>query len=207
MRSSSSSTFTSFKWTLTGSCGRQRLLQLEFASAPRGVSGSGCCFGRRARACGSFAGGALFWAFCHIYYTTAVTTRAARWKQAGRPLQGTAFPSQWTGSSPVVGWGSSSAQGETAVTPVFDSDTCVSRVFLPFSAAWGAGYAQAPCSRTCLSFPPTGSLFLWCCFSSHPPAVTSYDVTAPTPHGLGPAAPLLVALSFGHSAIFTILLQ
>ena len=152
MRSSSSSTFTSFKWALTGSCGRQRLLPLEFASAPRGVSGSGCCFGRRARACGSFAGGALFWAFCHIYYTTAVTTRAARWKQAGRPLQGTAFPSQWTGSSPVVGWGSSSAQGETAVTPVFDSDTCVSRVFLPFSAAWGAGYAQAPCSRTCLSF-------------------------------------------------------
>ena len=32
--------------------------------------------------------------------------------------------------------------------------------------------------------------------------MTSYDVTAPTPHGLGPAAPLLVALSFGHSAIF-----
>ena len=26
---------------------------------------------------------------------------------------------QWTGSSPVVGWGSSSTQGETAVTPVF----------------------------------------------------------------------------------------
>ena len=89
MRSSSSSTFTSSKWTLTGSCGRQRLLPLEFASAPRGISGSGCCFGRRARACGSFAGGAIFWAFCHIYYTTAVTTRAARWKQAGRPLQGT----------------------------------------------------------------------------------------------------------------------
>ena len=32
--------------------------------------------------------------------------------------------------------------------------------------------------------------------------MASYDATAPTPHGLGPAAPLLVALSFGHSAIF-----
>ena len=38
-------------------------------------------------------------------HTTAVTTRAACWKQAGRPLQGTAFPSPWTGSSPLVGWG------------------------------------------------------------------------------------------------------
>ena len=56
-------------------------------------------------------------------------------------------------------------------------------------------------------FPTHRLPFLWCCFSSHPPAVTSYDATAPTPHGLGPAAPLLVALSFGHSAIFTILLQ
>ena len=52
----------------------------------------------------------------------------------------------------MVGWGSSSTQGETAVTPIFDSDTRVSRVFLPFSAAWGSGYAQAPRSRTCLSF-------------------------------------------------------
>jgi len=62
----------------------QRLLPLEFASAPRGISGSGCCFGRRARACGSFAGGALFWAFCHILlYYCSDNARSAL--ETGRP--------------------------------------------------------------------------------------------------------------------------
>ena len=65
---------------------------------------------RWARACGFFAGGALFWGFCHILYTAAVTTRAARWKQAGRPLQGTRTshlsppsPSPNT-ATPIVAW-------------------------------------------------------------------------------------------------------
>ena len=58
--------------------------------------------------------------------------------------------------------------------------------------------APAP---VCLSHPPA-PFFCGVVFSSHPPAVASYDATAPTPHGLGPAAPLLVALSFGHSATF-----
>jgi len=60
--------------------------------------------------------------------------------------------------------GASSAQGETDVTPISTVAPCVSRVFLPFSAARGARYAEAPCSRACLSFPPTGSLFLWIFF-------------------------------------------
>ena len=100
------------------------------------------------------------WAFCHILlYYCSDNARSAL--ETGRPAtSGNRLSiNKWTGSSPVVGWGSSSTQGETAVTPIFDSDTCVSRVFLPFSAAWGSGYAQAPRSRTCLSFPPTGSLF------------------------------------------------
>ena len=90
------------------------------------------------------------------YYTTAVyNVRSAL--ETGRPAtsgnrlsipHGQVVP-RWSAG------GASSAQGETAVTPVFDSDachSCVSRVFLPFSAAWGARYVEAPGSRTCLSF-------------------------------------------------------
>ena len=149
----------------------------------------------------SFGHSAIF------YYTTAVTTRAARWKQAGRPLQGTAFPSQWTGSSPVVGWGSSSAQGETAVTPIFDSDTCVSRVFLPFSAAWGTGYAQAPCSRTCLSFPPTGSLFCGVVFLPTLPRWRLMTPRRPRPTGSGLRLLCWWRSLLGILPYFTILLQ
>ena len=65
------------------------LVYFPFPPSRGGVSWRHGADAPRARACGSFAGGALFWAFYHILYTTSVTTRAARWKKAGRPLQET----------------------------------------------------------------------------------------------------------------------
>ena len=107
----------------------------------------------------------------------------------------------------MVGWGSSSAQGETAVAPMFDSGTYVSRAFLPFSAARGTGYAQAPCSRTCLSFPPTGSLFCGVVFL---PALSRWRLM--TPRHPRPTGSGLWLLCWWRSLLgilpyFTILLQ
>ena len=93
MRSSSSCTFTSSKWTLLGVVEGNVFFRWSSRAHLEGSRVRAVALGDGLGPAAPLLVALSFGHSATFYYTTAVTTRAARWKQAGRPLQGTAFPS------------------------------------------------------------------------------------------------------------------
>ena len=105
----------------------------------------------------------------------------------------------------MVGWGSSSAQGETAVAPIFDSGTLRVTCFLALFCCLGLGLRPGSVLPHLFFFPTHRLPFLWGCFFFPPSrgdATWRHGAHAPRARACGSFAGGALFWAFFHILLY-----